>query len=144
MIRDQRGKVLPQPKPLLLAVSLFACLLLPGPCLGQPAGTGVVIRSVVGTVSDIDRLGLHLTVKYFDVMRNSPDEITIQVPRDARVIIDRRPASFKDIRPGDQVQVEYYGALFCGWKAVIVTISAMPEKVRGALVFRSPREQTVP
>ena len=73
--------------------------------------------TVSGTVTDTDWVSSSLTVRYRDPYRGRFDEVTIKVPREAKLNRGTRQITFSDIRQSDDVTVTFYADDLNGFKA---------------------------
>ncbi len=73
--------------------------------------------TVSGSVTDTDWVSSSLTVRYREPYRGRFDEVTIYVPKEAKLQRGTRQITFSDIRQSDDVVVTYYADDFCGFKA---------------------------
>ena len=74
-------------------------------------------RTISGTVTDVDWVSSGLTVRYYDPYSGGMDELTVRVPREARINRGTKSISFSDIRQSDRVTVTYYSDDLSGLKA---------------------------
>jgi len=73
--------------------------------------------TVSGTVTDVDWVSSSLTVRYVNPYTGHLDEVTVRVPKEAKINRGTRSMSFSDIRQSDMVTMTYYSDDFSGLKA---------------------------
>ena len=74
-------------------------------------------KTISGTVVEVDWVSDALTVRYFDVYSGHMDEVTIRVPKEAKLNRGTKSMSLSDIQQSDRVTVTYYSDDLSGLKA---------------------------
>jgi hypothetical protein len=103
------------------SVKVFAAVLLGIACcvhgFCQDSGSTKETKSLTGTAIAIDWVASLLTIRYFDTLKDSYDEITLTVTSDTRILRGTDRIDFSGIEEGDEVVIEYYRDDFSGLKA---------------------------
>jgi len=64
--------------------------------------------TIIGTVVDMNWVTRSLTMRYFDAKTSGIDEITLFVPRDAKLTRGSSTMFVSDIKQSDKIRVTYY------------------------------------
>jgi RNA polymerase sigma factor (sigma-70 family) len=95
-------------------------------------------KSSAGVVSEIDLDTSTLTLQQEEEGRDEIVESDHVVVKDARIVINGKPARLEDLKPGMRVSVEHSAV-----KPVLVSVTAAGPRVEGVLTAIDPKKMTL-
>jgi hypothetical protein len=66
------------------------------------------IKTISGRITDTDWVKSTITIRYFQPFSSNPDEITIFVPREAKILCGSSTLYRSDLEQSDPVTVSFY------------------------------------